>query len=128
MDILFVVLLLFFIELAEATQYKGDRLGEVLSGLCELYKKSIFNIIIFNSSLIYILYVSLEYRIFNFWIALIVLMKISDFFVKLYLFEKMDKQNAFNAILSDFNNIIFDWKLKYFSMFFYTSLFILAFA
>lgn len=127
MDILFVVLLLFFIELAEATQYKGDTLGEVLKNLCELYKKSIFNIIIFNSSLIYILYVSFEYQIFNFWIVLIVLMKISDFFVKLYLFEKMDSQNAFNTILLDFNKTAFDWKLKYFSMFFYTSLLILAF-
>ena len=126
MDNLLIIALLFFIELAETSQYKGSTFNDVIKSLHLLYKRNIFQFILFNSSLFYVIYISFEHTIFNIWSLTIILMKLSDLAVKIYLFKIIEKEGELNIGGFKMDSIQIDWKMKYFSVPFYTGLLILA--
>jgi len=126
MDNLLIILLLFFIELAETAQYNGKTFNDVINGMYAIYKNNIFHFMLFNSSLLYVLYISFEHAFFNIWSLSIVLMKLSDLAIKIYLFKKIDKEGYFNIEGYGVSDIAIDWKIKYFSVILYTALFIPA--
>ena len=126
MDGLFLLLILFFIELAETTQYNQKTFNDIINNLYILYTKNILKFILFHSFLLYVIYISFEHTLFNIWTISIILTKLCDLGIKLYLFKKIDNNGYFNIEDYGITNSEVDWKIKYLSVVIYTGLFIPA--
>ena len=125
-EALFLLLLLFFIELAETAQYRGHTFNEAINNLYTLYKRHILKFVLFHSSLAYLLYVTATYDLVNIWTISIILTKMADIATKFYLFKKIDQGGYFNIEQFGVPDVVLDWKLRYLSVIVYTGLFIPA--
>lgn len=123
---LFLLLLLFFIELAETSQYRGHTFNEAVNNLYVLYKHHLLRFLLFHSSLVFVLYVAAVYDLVNIWTVSIILTKAADLSMKLYLFKKIDKGGYFDIQVYGVEDIVLDWKIRYLSVVVYTGLFIPA--
>jgi hypothetical protein len=123
-DGLFFLLLLFFIELAETSQYKGMTFSIAVNNLYRLYKQQFFRFLLFHTSLVYVIYITVNYELFNIWTVTIILTKAADFCMKLYLFRRIDQRGYFNLESYGMGDIVLDWKLRYLSVVVYVGLFI----
>lgn len=123
---LFLLLLLFFIELAETSQYRGHTFNEAVNNLYVLYKHHLLRFLLFHSSLVFVLYVAAAYDLVNIWTVSIILTKAADLSMKLYLFKKIDKGGYFDIQEYGVEDIVLDWKIRYLSVVVYTGLFIPA--
>lgn len=123
---LFLLLLLFFIELAETSQYRGTTFNEAVNNLYALYKHHRLRFMLFHTSLAFVLYVAAAYDLVNIWTVSIILTKAADLSMKLYLFKKIDKGGYFDIRGYGVEDIVLDWKIRYLSVVVYTGLFIPA--
>lgn len=125
-ETLFLLLILFFIELAETSQYRGITFNEAVNNLYGLYRHHKIQFLLFHSSFVYVLYVSVSYELVNIWTVSILLAKGADFIMKLYLFKKIEAGGYFNIEHYGVADMILDWKIRYLSVIVYTGLFIPA--
>jgi len=123
---LFLLLILFFIELGETAQYRGHTFNEAINNLYAVYRHHRIQFLLFHSSLVYVLYVSLSYDLLNIWTLSILLTKGADIGMKFYLFKKIDRGGFFNIEQFGVEDITLDWKIRYLSVVVYTGLFIPA--
>lgn len=124
---LFLLALLFFIEVAETTQYKGETFNQAINTLYHIYKERRVEFFMYHFSFFYVLYVSFEYDLLNFWTVTILLTKAADFSLKLYLFKKIDEGGYFTLETYGMPDMVLDWKIRYLSVIVYTGLFIPGF-
>jgi len=123
-DGLFLLLLLFFIEMAETAQYQGATFNKAVNNLYGIYKHRPFRFVLFHASLMYMLYITVSYDLLNIWTLTIILTKMADLGMKLYLFRKIDQAGYFSLESYGVEDIVLDWKLRYLSVVIYTGLFI----
>ena len=123
---LFLLLLLFFIELAETTQYQGRNFDEAVHNLYQLYHVRKIQFLLYHSSLVFILYVTLTYELINIWTFSIILTKLADVMTKFYLFRKIDAGEFESFSQYGLGDVPLNWKLRYFSVVLYTGMFIPA--
>ena len=123
---LFLLLLLFFIEVAETTQYQGRNFDEAVHNLYRLYHSRRLQFLFYHSSLIYMLYVMTAYDLVNAWTLSIILTKLADVMTKFYLFKKIDSGEFESFAQYGLGDVPLNWKLRYFSVVLYTGLFIPA--
>lgn len=123
---LFLLLLLFFIELAETTQYQGATFDAALNRLYHIAATRPWQFLLYHSSLGYVLYVAFAYELLNIWTVSIILTKVLDLAIKLYLFAKIRRGGYFSLAQYGMEDMPLDWKLRYFSVVLYTGLFIPA--
>ena len=123
---LFLLLLLFFIELAETTQYQGRNFDEAVHNLHRLYHMRKMQFLLYHSSLVFILYVTLVYDLINIWTFSIILTKLADVTTKFYLFRKIDAGEFESFSQYGLGEVPLNWKLRYFSVVLYTGMFIPA--
>ena len=110
----------------QKAQYNQKTFNDIINNLYILYTKNILKFILFHSSLLYVIYISFEHTLFNIWTISIILTKLCDLGIKLYLFKKINNGGYFNIEDYGVNNSEVDWKIKYLSVFIYTGLFIPA--
>ena len=123
---LFLLLILFFIEVAETAQYRGHTFNAAINNLYTLYKHHRIQFLLFHSSLAYVLYVTLTYDLLNIWTLSILLTKGADVGMKFYLFRKIEHGGYFNIEQYGVEDVSLDWKIRYLSVIVYTGLFIPA--
>lgn len=123
---LFLLLILFFIELAETAQYKGHTFNEAINNLYLLFRRHRVRFLFFHSSLVYVTYLSVTYDLLNIWTLSILLAKMADVGMKLYLFKKIETGGYFNIEQYGVADMVLDWKIRYLSVIVYTGLFIPA--
>lgn len=123
---LFLLLLLFFIELAETNQYQGRNFDEAIHNLHAIYRSKRWQFVLYHSSLAYMLYISAAYDLINLWTLSIMLTKMADIMTKLYLFKKIESGEFEGLKEYGLGELPLNWKLKYFSVVLYTGLFIPA--
>ncbi len=123
---LFLLLILFFIELAETSQYRGHTFSEAVNNLYVLYRRHRIQFLLFHTSLAYVFYVAVSYDLVNIWTVSILLAKGADFMMKLYLFKKIETGGYFNIEEYGVSDLVLDWKIRYLSVIVYTGLFIPA--
>lgn len=117
---LFVLLIIF--EVLEANTQKGSSLIEILKYGYSIYKYNIFIYLSMNFTFFYALFISIYLNDFNFWLASIVVLKFLDISIKLYLFQKIERE-GFSA-LENFipTDIKFTTSLKYSNLMIYSSM------
>ncbi len=103
METLITILIIFvIIEFLEARWQKSDNLNQVLLKNYALYKQyGLPSYLLANISFFYTLAIVFSLNNFTFWINMIVVLKFIDISMKLYLFQKIDKDGK-DAILNFF--------------------------
>jgi len=97
-----IVIVTFIIELIEVLLQYSATLKESIYKIYKLYKKSPFLFFVSNIGYIWLLFISINYGVFNFAIVLAVALKSLDIFTKLQLIQNIylkPDQNYINDIL-----------------------------
>ena len=83
------VLLLLFIEIAEASQQKGETFSRLVNYLYGLFRRHPVQFLLLHSSFVYVLYLVFVEGIANGWTGAILGVKGADLLMKLNLFGKI---------------------------------------
>jgi len=89
MDIQEIVLLTFIIEIIEVMLQYSSTLKGSLFKIYSYYQKSPFLFFTSNVGYIWLLFISINYGIFNFAMIFAVVLKSIDIFIKMHLIEKL---------------------------------------
>lgn len=91
MDRLSDVLLLFFIEIVEANQQKGNTFSQLVNYLHGLFRSRPFRFLLLHTSMLYVAYLVFVQGIANGWTGTLLFIKGVDLLLKLNLFWKIGK-------------------------------------
>ncbi len=127
-ELIIYFIIFIIIEFIEASWQKESSLSRVLFKNYQFYKKrGLFLFLIMNSSFFYALFLAFKLNNFSFWLNSIIVMKFLDISLKLYLFQKIDREGReafYNLFLEDMKME----KLTYINMVIYvTALFFALF-
>ncbi len=127
-ELIIYFIIFIIIEFIEASWQKESSLSRVLFKNYQFYKeRGLFLFLIMNSSFFYTLFLAFKLNNFSFWLNSIIVMKFLDISLKLYLFQKIDREGReafYNLFLEDMKME----KLTYINMVIYvTALFFALF-
>ncbi len=96
-----IIFLLFFIvfEIFESSWQKADSFYEVINNNYKIYKKNLFFYFLLNPTFIYSLFLSFYLNNFGFWMSSIIVIKFADISFRLYLMQKITKNESFKNII-----------------------------
>ncbi len=109
-------LILFILEIVEALMQHAPTLGGVIGRLYRWYRKSIFLFFLLHPSFYFALYVVMETGVLNFYMVIIIAMKVFDIFYKLELIKSVYIKRQVPADLA----AMLSWKIP--SWFFLTGI------
>ncbi|WP_200763482.1 hypothetical protein [Nitrosophilus alvini] len=98
-NIIIYVTILLLLELYEASWQKGTNFAEIFSNIYNRYQKGIFQFFLSHPSFYFVLFVSIKYNIYNFWMMTILFLKFLDIVFKLSIIGKLEKGEKIWEIL-----------------------------
>jgi|GEM_PF-7011528 len=126
LDNFIFLIILIILEFIEISLQKGSSLKEILNYNYSIYKYNIFIFFVFNFTFFYVLFVAIFLNKFNLWINIIIILKFIDISFKIYLFNRVDRENS--SVIDSFfpSDIKLSKSLKYSNVTIYSSLMLLA--
>jgi len=125
MTIIIILFVLFIcLELFESRWQESDTFYGVIKNNYILYEKNIFLYFLFNPTFFFSLYLSIKFNNYSFLMSSIVVLKFLDISFKLFLMNKITKDEDITYLIPI--DIKYSFTLRYFNIFLYPITFLLS--